>query len=390
MSLGVTTAIRKIATLQKRIRVIQGGQGASKTFSILLILINHACNVERREILIVGAELTKMRISVINDFIKIMRALGIYNENDFKAETLYKFPNGSFIKFLGADKDSIGKGLRPNVIYFNEANNLTFDTFREMASRAAVVYVDFNPEQEFFIHDEIKERDDCDLLVLTFRDNEYLPAYERKEILSYRARGYNADGTIKNNYWANKWLVHGEGKVAQLSGLVYSHFSTYTDLPTDIKLARYLGIDWGGNDPTVLIEVHLSKKNKRLYVRQLVYTPQILNSKLIEIIKENNDQRSFVIYDSSRKDKGFELNMHKIIALGATKGAGSKMDMIDMMQEYHIHAHADSLDVQKELNSYAWKIDKKTGKSTNEPMDGNDHAMDALGYVVRYVEKFTV
>ena len=47
-----TTALRKIASSRKKITVVQGGQGASKTFSILMLLINHASNVEGREILV--------------------------------------------------------------------------------------------------------------------------------------------------------------------------------------------------------------------------------------------------------------------------------------------------------------------------------------------------
>ena len=64
-----TTALRKIAGLRKRIKVIRGGQGAAKTISILILLINHASGVSDREILILSAELTKMRLTVIKDFV---------------------------------------------------------------------------------------------------------------------------------------------------------------------------------------------------------------------------------------------------------------------------------------------------------------------------------
>ena len=56
-----TKALRKIARLRKRIWGIQGGQGAGKTFSILLIIINHALKQPGKEIYIVSAELSKMR-----------------------------------------------------------------------------------------------------------------------------------------------------------------------------------------------------------------------------------------------------------------------------------------------------------------------------------------
>ena len=62
-----TTALRKISALKKKYRVIRGGQGAAKTISILIILINHASNNPNREILVLSAELSKMRRTVIKD-----------------------------------------------------------------------------------------------------------------------------------------------------------------------------------------------------------------------------------------------------------------------------------------------------------------------------------
>ena len=98
-----TTALRKISGLKKRIKVIRGGQGAGKTISILILLINHASSKANKEILIVSEELTKMRLTVIKDFVKVMQLAGIYQESHFLAGTLYRFKNGSFIKFIGLD-----------------------------------------------------------------------------------------------------------------------------------------------------------------------------------------------------------------------------------------------------------------------------------------------
>ena len=43
-----TTALNKILGLKKRIKVIQGGQGAGKTYSILMMLIDYASAVEKQ------------------------------------------------------------------------------------------------------------------------------------------------------------------------------------------------------------------------------------------------------------------------------------------------------------------------------------------------------
>lgn len=130
MPIEQTTALRKISALKKKIKVIRGGQGSAKTISILILLINHAARTPDREILIISSELTKMRLTVIKDFVKMMKAIGIFSEHRFIAGTLYRFPNGSFIKFIGLDKDDVGKGLRSDIAYFNEVNKCDKESYR--------------------------------------------------------------------------------------------------------------------------------------------------------------------------------------------------------------------------------------------------------------------
>src|SRR6188508_2246232 len=156
-----TTALRKIARLKKRIWVIQGGQGAGKTFAILLLLINHARGKTDKEIIVASSELSKMRITVMKDFVKILRELGIYEEVKI-SDTLFRFPSGSFIKFIGLDKEDIGKGLRSDIVFINEANKVSFETYRELTSRAKRVILDFNPNAEFWAHAEVITRDDAE------------------------------------------------------------------------------------------------------------------------------------------------------------------------------------------------------------------------------------
>ena len=189
MPLKQTTALKKICALKKKYKAVRGGQGSSKTFSILMILINHASSKANRNIYVVSAELTKMRETVIKDFVCIMMEAGIYNPDNFLAGTLYKYPNGSTIKFLGLDKEDVGKGLRSHVVYFNEVNKVNQETFRQMASRSDNIYLDYNPDAEFYVDTDILTRPDCDFVQLTFKDNDQLKEGERDEILNYYKQG---------------------------------------------------------------------------------------------------------------------------------------------------------------------------------------------------------
>ena len=71
-----TTAQRKIQALRKRIRIVQGGTSASKTFSILPILIDYAEKNPNSEISVVSESIPHLKRGEVKDFIKIMTLIG--------------------------------------------------------------------------------------------------------------------------------------------------------------------------------------------------------------------------------------------------------------------------------------------------------------------------
>jgi hypothetical protein len=88
MEFIVTTALKKLLRLKKRIKVVRGGTSASKTFSILPILIDRAIKTPDLEISVVSESIPHLRRGALKDFLKIMMALGRYNDNQFNKSTL--------------------------------------------------------------------------------------------------------------------------------------------------------------------------------------------------------------------------------------------------------------------------------------------------------------
>lgn len=370
-----TTTLRKISALKKRIKVIQGGQGAGKTFAILFLLINHASSNPDKEIFIVSAELTKMRLTVIKDFIKIMKSVGMYDSNRMLGGTLYRFENSSFIKFLGMDKEDIGKGLRSDIVFVNEANKINFETYRELTSRAKKVILDFNPNSKFWVHDEIIPRDDADFIKLTYKDNEYLSQEEVFEIENYKAKGYDADGNIINEYWANKWRVYGLGLEGKIEGVVFQNWEVGE---FDYSLPVMYGCDWGFKDPFVLIKVAFDEKNKKCYVDEKVYKSWLTPDDIYKLIDFHIvEKSSLVLADSSQpsmingcNEKGFNF-----IGLAKEK----VITGIYKLQDYQIIVTPQSINIQEELHNYIW-----LDKSGEVPVDKFNHSIDALRYVEKY------
>lgn len=373
-----TTALTKICRLKKKIRAIQGGQGAGKTIAILIILINYASGNSYKEVIVASAELTKMRGTVIKDFVKVMRSFGIYDANRFKAETHYKFPNGSFIKFIGLDKEDVGKGLRSDVVYVNEANKINLETFRQLTSRTSWVYLDYNPDDEFYVHDELSKRSDFEMITLTFEDNEFINPSERDEILMYKELGYNADGTILSKYWANKWRVYGLGEVGMLDGIVYEDWEIIEEIPKEAKPIG-LGLDFGYVNPAAWIAGY--KMDKHFYFDQIIYESKLTNQDMGEMIIEAELDEE-VSYCDNAEPKSID----ELYSMGVNAHpCADKKDLIKFaikkMNRRKFFITRRSVETISELRTYVWDKDK-AGRPTGKPIKKKDHAMNAIQYLV--------
>lgn len=394
-----TTALKKISGLKNRIWGLQGGQGAGKTYSVLQILINHAYANDNKEIFVASNELSKMKITVIKDFVNIMKSFNIFNRNNWVDGTLYRFDNGSFIKFIGLDKEDIGKGLRSDVIFVNEANKVKFDTYRELTSRAKKIIIDFNPNKKFWFHTEVMDRPDCDYINLTFLDNEFLSEEEQNEILRYKTKGYDANGQVINQYWANMWQVYGLGKIGQVEGRIYNWKSIdYIDY-LNIEKQAYYGCDWGLVDPWGIVEVKYHDGN--LYVHELNYKSENelrrnLTTTELHQINANQDEGlvswmftklnipkdKIIVCDSNRPTKIIALRRSGWEYAVSVGGKSRLLDRIGTMQGLNIYYTSTSKNIEFEQENYSYQKDR-FGVTLENPEDGNDHLINAIEYIAQ-------
>jgi phage terminase large subunit len=370
-----TTAKRKIESLTQRKRVIQGGTSASKTFSILCVLIKQACR-KKTEISIVGETVPHLRRGAIRDFIKIMIAKGIFVPARWNKTLLtYQFANRSTIEFFSADQEARLRGARRQVLFINEANNIDFESYYQLAIRTSeVIYIDFNPTHEFWAHTEVLREADSELLILTYQDNEALPDTIRKDIELNRTKAETSA------YWANWWKVYGLGQVGTLQGAIYEDFEVVEGI--DVSRAKFvaLGLDWGfSNDPTALVAIY--RQGDCLLIQELLYATGLTNQDIADKLRSLGITRAWEIVADSAEPKSIE----EIYRLGfnikpAEKGPDSVRNGIDILKRYKLQVTKDSTNLIKELRSYTWATDKE-GKNTGVPIDSFNHACDAMRYV---------
>lgn len=365
----ITTAIRKINALKKRIKIIQGGTSAGKTYGILPVLITKAATYSRMEISVVAESIPHLRRGALKDFLKIMKETGRYFDERFNKSLLrYEFANGSFIEFFSADDSSKLRGARRDILYINECNNISFESYNELAIRTKKeVYLDFNPANEFWVHTELKDEPDSDFLILTYKDNEALDNSIVQQIEKNRLKAETS------SYWSNWWRVYGLGEIGMLEGVIFSNWKQIDTLPKEAKLIG-IGLDFGyTNDPTAIIEVY--NYNGTRILNELKYQTGMLNSDIAKILPKH-----VVVYADSSEPKSIdEIKRYGVTIKGVTKGKDSINYGIDVIQQQEYLVTSNSINLIKELRAYCWDVDKN-GIRLNKPIDNNNHAIDAFRY----------
>jgi phage terminase large subunit len=371
-----TTAVNKVRELKRFVKGIQGGSSASKTYSILAVEIDHCTKNPYTETSVVAESIPHLKRGAMRDFMKIMTVTGRFNAARWNATDFrYKFANGSYIEFFSADDDSKLRGARRDRLYMNEANNLSFHAYTELAARTKQsVILDWNPVNEFWFHSELMQDEDVDFLILTYKDNEACPKSARDFIEKARVKADTSE------YWANWYKVYGLGQVGTLQGAIYEDFEVVEGI--DVSRAKFvaLGLDWGfSNDPTALVAIY--RQGDCLLVQELLYSTALTNQDIADKLRTLGITRAWEIVADSAEPKSIE----EIYRLGfnikpAEKGPDSVRNGIDILKRFKLQVTKDSTNLIKELRSYTWATDKE-GKNTGVPIDSFNHACDAMRYV---------
>lgn len=338
-----TTATKKLLKLNKRIRIIAGGTAASKTISILLILIDYAQCHNNELISVVSETFPHLKRGAIRDFINIMEAHKYFNPKRWnKTDYVYTFETGSKIEFFSADQSDKVRGPRRQVLFINEANNISYETYTQLEIRTSkIIWLDFNPTNEFWAYTELIGKIDCDFITLTYKDNE---ALEQSIIDTIESRKDNLQ-------W---WKVYGEGKLGEIEGRIYTGWQIIRDIPHEARLERR-GLDFGYSvDPTVIIDLY--SYNSGYILDQLTYQKGLSNKSIADILI--NQPKVSTYADSAEPKSIDEIASYGVLILPCEKGQGSVLQGIQYVQAQRISITQRSVETIKAYRNYMWAKDK--------------------------------
>lgn len=357
-----------------RVVANKGGTRSSKTYSVVQLLLTISL-MSSKYISIVSESFPHLRRGVMKDFAEIIDNEGLTEGRDFrfnKSEYKYEFPNGSIVEFFSVDNWGKVKGSRRDILFINECNRISYETYRQLAVRTTeTIFLDWNPDAEFWYEENIMNRENTIEIHSTYKDNPHLGEVQIKEIEANR----------HNEQW---WRVYGLGLTGHIEGTIYRPFIQIDELPEARSRMRHCyGLDFGySNDPTALLDVYIDEAGKKIYVDELIYESGLLNSDIARLMAEAGISKTTEIFADAAEPKSVDELGRKVYRYNV-KPAYKKdlLSQIQFLQQFEIYVTTRSLNVIKESRQYKWKEDRD-GNAVNEPIDAFNHAMDALRYAV--------
>lgn len=377
LRLESTELFQRVHDAKTRNIVLEGGARSSKTYSVLQYFIVDAFESKRsKEYDIIRETLPALKASAMKDFEDILKSHGLYHEeNHNKSENIYII-RGSKFNFYSANPATVNetkklRGRKRDKIFLNEANEMSLDTYRQIAMRTQEqIIMDYNPsEEDSWIYDHIIPRKDCTFLQSTYLDNPFLEQSIIDEI------------ELLKDDDPEYWNIYGLGLRGKRSGLIFPKYKIVQSFPENCSDILY-GMDFGFNDPKVVVK--LGRMGKQIFVQQMLYKRGMIREEFIPEIKKliPEQDREIEYYADSADPESIEaiyragFNIHP-----ADKSRDSVLTGIEAVRAYELCITSDSIDVLKDVKNYKFKKDKN-GNFLDIPIHAFSHACDAIRYPV--------
>lgn len=363
----VFSHLQKALENNKRIIVAQGGARSGKTVNTLIWWVQKLLQEKNKTLSVVRKTLPALKQSILKDIIEILEWYDLYDPNKHhKQEGYFELPNGCQINYFSVDEPQKLRGSKRDYLYINEANELTLEDWRQLLMRTeSTITLDLNPSELSSWVYELEKREDCYYYVTTWRDNPFIPQTLIDEIERLKETDIQY------------YRIFGEGQKGIPTTLVFNTWHIIDDIPKESKLLGR-GCDFGFNSPTTLIEVY--QKDNDLYFKEKLYVKSMTMGDIIYRMEEMGIEKTDEIWcDSALPQNIEEFRKARFNAKPVKKN--SILHGIDMIKRNKVHITSDSPNILKEFETYKWKQDKN-GVMLDVPEDDNNHAIDAIRYVL--------
>lgn len=354
----------------ERVRVNQGGTSSGKTYTLMQVLFYLALIEPGSVITVVGQDFPNLRVGALRDARTIRSGsdwlCGMFTINE--SAHFISCRNGSMIEFNSYQTEQDAKSGKRDYLFINECNGVPYGIYWQLQMRTRkMVFLDYNPSERFWVHDEVIGRKGVKLIISDHRGNPFLNDEEHERIEGI------SDPEL--------WKVYARGLTGKIEGLVLRNWDIVDSMPPleERKMTAF-GLDFGfTNDPSALEEVCLAHGD--LWVDERIYETGLTNPMIAQKARNQGiSRRDCIIADCAEPKSIAEIKAEGMWIVPSPKGSDSIVVGLDILRRYKIHFTRRSKGIIANAKAYKWKKDRD-GKRTNDPEDKNNHGIDAIRYV---------
>jgi phage terminase large subunit len=212
--------------------------------------------------------------------------------------------------------------------------------------------------------------------------------------------------------WKDKNLYLTDALGLIPSGLVGQIYTGWKRISladyNELQYNKYYGLDWGTNDPLALVEAKIHKQ--KVFLKGLHYKPlEVTSQKGLPLVGMllcdlGFNEKDIIICDSSEPSSIMRLRGYtadelepdivakypQLLKGFSTIGVGRAPkfnkpridERIKQLQQLDVYVvmDEDSEPIWNESLTYCWGVDKD-GKPTDQPIDKDNHYLDAINYI---------
>jgi phage terminase large subunit len=348
-----------------RITVHVGGSRSGKSWAILQWLIVQALT-DKKIVTIVRKTIPSLKRTVLKDYRDIMNSLGIWSEDEFNVtDRIYTFYNDSEIQFISTDDPQKLRGLKSDLLWLEEANEIDIASFEQLSMRTTgQIILSLNPSISPFHW--IRQLKDAAFHHTTYKDNPFIEDTIKRALEDLKHTNKQA----YEIYTLGNWTTN-ERAIFQFEQVEW--------VDEEAELVA-VGVDPGySQDPTAIVTV--LKNGNNIYLIENCYEKQMTTKEIADKLKEvTSNTRVEVFCDSAEPRLIDEIYKEGVNIKAVKKGPDSINFGIQVMKGYKLHIPKSCQNLVNEFYSYQWSVDKFQ-QVTDRPEGGFDHLIDATRYV---------
>ena len=372
-----------------RINVWQGSVSSGKTISSLIRWIEFCQNGAKGNLLMVGKTERTLKRNVIDVLGEILDGSGSLVTRTGSGEIQI---GNRTIYIVGANDERAEakiRGLTLAGAYGDEVTLWSESFFNMLLSRLRVpnaqLFLTTNPDSpNHWLKKKFLDREsELDIQNFSFQlgDNHTLdPKY---------VESLKAEYSPPSSLWYRRF-INGEWIMAE--GAVYDCFDRTENIVSELPKMReyYVGIDYGTTNPLCALLIG-EGVDDQLYVVKEYYYDSATKQRQLSDAEYSRELRNFLDGYDVRKiyvdpsAASFITQLWRDNHLGVTKANNNVQDGIrivyNLIGSRKLKIHSSCNRLIEEIESYVWDV-KQQERGEDKPLKRNDHAVDALRYVM--------